>query len=127
MSAVFLSLKKIDMAETSALKIKLLNDFVGMYSSRIQVAKDYAKEFMRVATVATVPVHGKIVPDMRVEYLERDQVLARLDTSKGGIAGAMAMIDGASDDELPIGLIFDDGDALMMRMRIHHLDREEDD
>ena len=114
------------MAETGELKIKLLNDFVSMYSSRIQVAKDYAKEYVRVATVATVPVHGRIVPDMRVEYLERDQMLSRLDTTKGGIAGAMAMIDGASDEELPIGLIFDDGDALMMRMRIHRLDREDE-
>jgi len=114
------------MAETSELKIKLLHDFVDMYSSRVQVAKDYAKQYIRVATVTTVPVQGKIVPDMLVEYLERDQVLARLDTNKGGIAGAMAMIDGACDDEMPIGLIFDDGDALMMRMRIHRLDREDD-
>lgn len=114
------------MADTSALKIKLLNDFVAMYSSRVQVAKDYLKEYIRVATVATVAVRGKIVPDMRVEYLERDQFLARLDTSKGGIAGAMAMIDGASEEELPFGLIFDDGDALMMRMRIHRLDRDDD-
>ena len=52
--------------------------------------------------------------------------LSFLDTNKGGIAGAMAMIDGACDDEMPIGLIFDDGDALMMRMRIHRLDREDD-
>jgi hypothetical protein len=114
------------MAATSQLKIKLLNDFVSMYASRIQVAKDYAKEYIRVATVTTVPIHGKIIPDMCVEYLERDEVLARLDTSKGGVSGAMAMIDGASDDEVPFGLIFDDGDALMMRMRIHRLDREDE-
>ena len=106
-------------------KLALLDAFAAMYSSRIQVAQDYAKRHIRVATVATVAVAGRIVPDMRVEYLERDDFLSRVDTLKGGVPGAVAMIDGAEEGEVPFGLIFDDGDALMMRMRIHRLDRDE--
>lgn len=112
------------MAATSSQKFALLDAFVAMYSSRVQVVReDFAKRHIKVATVATVAVDGRIVPDMRIEYLERDQLLRRVHTHMGGVPGAMAMFDGASDEETPIGLIFDDGDALMMRVRVHRLDR----
>ena len=113
------------MASASQRKLALLDAFAAMYSSRIQVAQEYAQKYVRVATVATVPVEGRIVPDMNVEYLEREDFLSRVDTRMGGVPGAVAMIDGATDGEVPFGLIFDDGDALMMRMRIHRLDRDE--
>lgn len=114
------------MAQTSAKKLALLDAFAAMYSSRVQLARErYATSFVRLATVATVPVHGRIVPDMRVEYLQRDEFLSRVDTSLGGVPGAMAMIDGACEEEVPFGLIFDDGDALMMRVTVARLDRDD--
>ena len=116
----------MSMANTSQKKLALLDAFAAMYSSRIQIAReDYGARYIKVATVATVPIHGRIVPDMTVEYLERDQFLNRVNISMGGVPGAMAMIDGADDDEVPFGLIFDDGDTLMMRMRVARLDRHD--
>lgn len=114
------------MAASATKKLALLNAFVEMYSSRIQIAQEeFAPRFMKVATVATAAVEGRIVPDMNIEYLDRDSFLARVDTNMCGVPGAMSMFDGAEDDEVPFGLIFDDGDTIMMRMRIARVDRHD--
>ena len=114
------------MSETASKKLALLDAFAAMYSSRVQLAREeYARRFIKVATVSTVSVEGRIVPDMRIEYLERAELLQRVDTTQGGVGGAMAMFDGTEDDETPFGLIFDDGDVLMMRIRIARIDRHD--
>lgn len=110
----------------SARKLSLLDGFASMYASRIEGARDYASRFIKVATVGTVAVDGRIVPDMHVEYLEREQFLERVDTRRAGVPGAVSMIDSAVEDEVPFGLIFDDGDALMMKMRVARVDRNDE-
>lgn len=99
---------------SGAHKLKLLDDFVSMYACRVQVAIDeFQSRFERVAVVSTVGRHGKIVPDMTMEYMSREQLLARANRSLPGIGGAMALFDRDAEEGIPIGLIFDDGDIIL--------------
>lgn len=115
------------MASAAAtLKLRLLDEYAKMYASRVQVALDeFAPRFQKVAVVATVGAQQQqIVPDMAVEYLERDALLGRLDTRHAGAAGALAMFDNAPKGAVPFGLIFAaDGDALMMTVSVAPIDR----
>lgn len=106
-------------------KLALLDAFVSMYGSRIVAAKEYHRRFMRVAMITRVAPTGRIVPDMKIEFLERDALLDRLDTRAPGVPGAMSLVDSSVEDEVPVGLIFTDGDALFMKMRVARVDRND--
>ena len=112
------------LASNAPQKLALLDAFVSMYASRVETARqEYMSKFIKVAVVTQVSATGRIVPDMRVEYLERDALLARLNTSQPGVVGAMSMFDRADDGEVPFGLVFDDGDAIFMLIRVELRER----
>tara|TARA_B100000683_G_scaffold237412_1_gene242598 strand:- start:7323 stop:7685 length:363 start_codon:yes stop_codon:yes gene_type:complete len=102
-------------------KLRVLDAFVDMYAARIQTVSDvYAPRHARVAVVVTMPEGAtRIVPDMRIEYLEADALLARLDTDKPGVPGAMSMVMNARDGNVPFVVVYADRDALATMVRAH--------
>tara|TARA_B110000046_G_C12894349_1_gene355756 strand:- start:232 stop:609 length:378 start_codon:yes stop_codon:yes gene_type:complete len=103
--------------KTMANKIRLLKEFTELYQSRMQIVlEEYAPKFEKVAVCTRCA--GKIVPDMKIEYLGRDEILARVDKSKSGVPGAMALFDNANREEIPFAVFFDDGDVLVQTMRV---------
>ena len=98
-------------------KLRLLDQFVDLYQSRVQIAlEEYAPRFVKVAVCARC--EARIVPDMDITYLDRDALLSAVDTSRSGIGGVMALFDRAPRDEVPFVLIFADGDALCKTVRV---------
>lgn len=95
-------------------KLRLLEEYVSMYSSRVLIAQeDYT--YHKVGVVAHTS--GKIVPDMQISYLERDELIRMVNTQKPGVNGAMSLFDRAEESNVPFLLIFPDGDMLATLVR----------
>ena len=72
---------------------KLLQDAVEMYSSRVAIALEQrAKHKRPVGMFVVLGDSPRVVPDLRVLCLDRDQLRARLDMSHPSAEGAVAMV-----------------------------------
>ena len=96
-------------------KLRLLDEYVAMYASRVLFAHEEEAKFRKVGIVATCT--GKIVPDMDVRYLERDEIVKQIDLTQPGVHGAMSLFDRAEEANAPFLLIFSDGDVLATLVR----------
>lgn len=77
----------------------LLDAFLAMYAPRASLAIDeWRARYRRVAVVVTVPHGGRIVPDMHVRLLERDE-LRQAAGDGAGLRGALALMDSVTDGE----------------------------
>ena len=105
---------------------KILQDAIVMYNSRISVAIAERKERCRNAGMFVIMSESpRIVPDMRVLCLDRDQLLARIDLNHPTSSGALAMYERVSDEcEAVFGVIFADGSVLATTLQVHDVDRD---
>ena len=104
---------------------KILSDAAAMYSARLSVAME-ARQKCRNAGMSVVmgEADTRIVPDMRVLCLDRDQLAAKADTSHPTTPGALAMFDRTDETTYPFGVLFQDGSVLAMTIQLHDADRD---
>ena len=107
---------------------KVMQDAVAMYSCRITVAlEERTARHRRVGTFVIMSAGAtRIVPDMRVVCLTREQLLERVDLNHPSVPGAIALMDGADDalEVVPFGVVFPDGGVMVTTMQIHDADRD---
>ena len=112
---------------------KVLQDAIAMYSSRVAIAIE--EKTQRCRNVGMFVVMGdapRVVPDMRVLCLDREQVLTRCDAAHPSVAGALAMFERADADDAKggaavFGVLFADGGVLATTLAVHDADRERED
>ena len=105
---------------------KILNDAVAMYAGRISIAVDErTKRYKPVGLFVVMESHHtRIVPDMKVRCLEKEDLVARCDPRHPTFAGAMAMMSDESDrDAVPFGVLYPDGGVMMTTLKVFDADR----
>lgn len=111
---------------------KLLQDALEMYNARVSIAV-HERRHRRRHCGMFVAVEDKIVPDMRVLCLDREQLLERVDKTHESTRRAIDMFDRAAGDGLPsdadsmhipFGILLPDGGVFMTTVQIHDRDRD---
>ena len=99
--------------------LRLLDDFIGMYSARAGLATEERDRCRRPMGVFVDASAGRIVPDMDVFVADVETLAKRLDRGKAGADAALRMLAGATEDQVALGVVFDDGDCLLALVQIH--------
>ena len=105
---------------------KILNNAVTMYSGRISVALDErTKRFKPVGLFVLMESQDtRIVPDMKVRCLEKEDLIARCNPRHPTFAGAMAKMSDETDrDAVPFGVIYPDGGVMVTTLKVFDADR----
>lgn len=104
---------------------KIMNDAVQMYSCRIAVAvEERTHKYRDVGMFVLMEGHTRIVPDMKVRCFDKEELLLRVDVKHPTVSGAMAMMQTDDRDEVPFGVIFADGGAMLTRLKVFDADRD---
>lgn len=107
---------------------KVLQDAIAMYQSRVAVALEERRtKYRKVGMFLEMGGASRVVPDMRVLCLDRDQLLERVDRQHPSVSGALAMMDGAAIEDastVPFGVLFADGGTMVTTLTVHDADRE---
>ena len=111
---------------------KILNDAVEMYSSRVAIAIEerrtkYRNVGMFVSLGAGNRQGGRIVPDLPVYCLDREQVLERVAAGHPSVSGALSMFELTADIDEKIvvfGVLLPDGGVLATTLQVHDADRD---
>lgn len=107
---------------------KLMEDAFHMYNSRVKIAVDERKEtFRKVGMYVMMDGRTKIEPDMRCLMLDRDQLVNELDMNRPEAQAAVAMFDQTRDDQIPFGVVMNDGGAMALSIRVGRRDGNDDD
>lgn len=112
---------------------KILQDALLMYQGRVAIALQERES--RCAAVGMFVVmedrtsSTKIVPDMRVLCLDRNELLEKVDRSHPTVGGAISFMDRASlhSEEVPFGVLFKDGGIMATTVQVHDADRDRRD
>lgn len=98
--------------------IAQLDGFVGMYGSRAKNASDtYGPRCTKVCVVARMKKGQRVVPDMKVEFMTREELLTVCRTDSASLSAAMSLFDAAARGEVPVGVVVD-GDPFLTTVRI---------
>lgn len=107
---------------------KVLQDAVQMYNSRVAIALEERKATCHnVGMFVDVTKAGRIVPDLPVYCLDREQVLRRAAEGHPSLAGALAMFERTADaDECVVvfGVLLPDGGVLATTLQVHDAHRD---
>lgn len=107
---------------------KILTDAVQMYNSRVAIAIDERRTRRRnVGMFVVVGTAGRIVPDLPVLGLDRDQVMHRVAAGHPALDGALAMFERTLDMDEPVvvfGVLLPDGGVLATVLEVHDADRD---
>lgn len=105
---------------------KILRDAVEMYKSRVSVALEENKSKCRnTGMFVVMEERTRIVPDMKVMCLDREQVMQRVTLSHPTVAGTLAMFERTGDQgSVVFGVIFADGGAMSTVLQVHDADRD---
>lgn len=99
-----------------------------MYNSRVVIAIEQREQRCRNAGMFVVmpPSATRIVPDMTVLCLDREQVLSRVDAAHPTVGSALAMFDRTDDDSkiVVFGVLFPDGGIMANTLQVHNADRD---
>ena len=99
---------------------KLLQDAVEMYSPRVAVAiEQRAKHKRPVGMFVVMGDATRVVPDMKVLCLDRDQLMQRLDMSHPSAEGAVAMLGRDEEGQVAFGVLLSDGGAMATTLQVH--------
>ena len=61
----------------------------------------------------------RVVPDMKVLCLDRDQLMQRLDMSHPSAEGAVAMLGRDEEGQVAFGVLLSDGGAMATTLQVH--------
>ena len=106
---------------------KILSDAVTMYNSRVAIALEERKTKCRNVGMFVVVSGGRIVPDLPVLCLDREQVLARAAPGHPSLDGALSMFERTADvDEriVVFGVLLPDGGVMATTLQVHDADRD---
>lgn len=102
-------------------KVRLVRDFVHTYRSRLlTLAPPSAPtgDAEQRCVFARLPEAGRIVPDMRIEYPTRGELMRRCDERAVGTRILVDEMGVCGHGEYMMALGFADGDAVGIRVRI---------
>ena len=107
---------------------KILRDAVEMYHSRVLIAVEERQKRQRNAGMfVVVGPAGRIVPDLRVLCLDREQLLNRMQSRHPTLDGALAMFDRTQDAEdriVVFGVLLPDGGVMCTTLQLREANRD---
>ena len=102
--------------------MKLLESFLEMYGSRAsEVLKLRTTKHVNAALVVDTRQAGRIVPDMELKLMERDEIIAKMSSARG-VGGVIALLDSCVADQACMAVIFDASgvpDIMATTVQIH--------
>lgn len=102
---------------------KVLQDAVEMYQSRLMIAIEQKAKYRNAGMFVVMNESPRIVPDMRVLCLDREQLLGRLDPAHASVGGAVAMFDRVDEGSAVFGVLFADGGVMATVLQVRKVDR----
>ena len=104
---------------------KILQDAITMYNSRVAIAIDERASKHRNVGMFVDATKGRIVPDLRVLCLDRDQLMNRV-SQHPSARGALSMFERTEDvgERIVVfGVLLPDGGVLATTLQVHDADR----
>lgn len=106
---------------------KVLEDAVAMYSSRVAIALEQRQQrYRNTGMFVIMGEASRIVPDMQVLCLDREQLLNRIDPAHPMSPGALAMFERTGDEDSAVvfGVVFADRSVLTTVLAVHDAHRD---
>lgn len=104
---------------------KVLEDAIAMYSSRVAIALEQRQQrYRNTGMFVIMGEASRIVPDMQVLCLDREQLLKRIDPGHPTSAGALAMFGRTDESAVVFGVVFADRSVLATVLAVHDAHRD---
>lgn len=107
---------------------KVLHDAVQMYNPRVAIAIERRKATCEnVGMFVDVTRSNRIVPDLPVYCLDREQVLRKVKEGHPSLPGALSMFERTSDADdciVVFGVLLPDGGVMATTLQVHDAFRD---